>query len=73
MKKRADGRYRESLTIDGKRKYVYGSSPAEVKKKLREFTAEKPKGRFLTKSRVIGISNIIKRFHTIRSCIIDRQ
>jgi integrase len=48
MKKRSDGRYRESLTIDGKRKYFYGASPAEAKKKLREYIAEEPKGRLFS-------------------------
>jgi integrase len=34
MKKRADGLYKRSITINGKRKYFYGHSPAEVNKKI---------------------------------------
>lgn len=37
MKKRADGRYYRHITLpDGKTKYVYGKSPAEVNQKVRE-------------------------------------
>lgn len=37
MKKRKDGRYYRHITLpDGKTKYVYGGSPAEVNQKIRE-------------------------------------
>jgi integrase len=37
MKKRKDGRYYRHITLpDGKTKYVYGGSPAEVNQKVRE-------------------------------------
>lgn len=45
MKKRSDGRYTETIKIDGKRKFFYGTSPQDVKKKLRNYTADAPKGR----------------------------
>ncbi len=44
MKKRADGRYVETITIDGKRRFIYGKSPAEVKKKLKAYEVEKETG-----------------------------
>lgn len=39
MVKRKDGRYQEAITIDGKRKYIYGSTKAEVKRKLNKYLA----------------------------------
>lgn len=37
MKKRADGRYQRKITLpDGTKKHVYGTSPAEVNKKVKE-------------------------------------
>lgn len=47
MKRRPDGRYVETMTINGKRKYFYGSSKAEVLNKLRKYEAEKEKGPLL--------------------------
>lgn len=43
MIKRSDGRYQEAVTINGRRKYFYGRTKAEVLRKLREFsdTAER--------------------------------
>ena len=35
--KRKDGRYVETITVNGKRKYIYGSSVADAKKKARAF------------------------------------
>lgn len=40
MKKRADGRYVETITIDGKRKFFYGASEREVRRKIADFDAE---------------------------------
>lgn len=45
MKKRADGRYVETATIDGKRKFFYGTSPAEVKRKMRDYDEKLEAGR----------------------------
>ena len=37
MKKRKDGRYAKKVTLpDGRKKFVYGASPAEVTRKERE-------------------------------------
>lgn len=45
MTKRKDGRYVESLTLpNGKRKFFYGSSAAEVKRKILNYKDEKEKG-----------------------------
>ncbi len=44
MKKRADGRYQEALTVDGKRKYFYGRTKAEVLKKIQAFEEKKETG-----------------------------
>ncbi len=38
MTKRSDGRWVEAITIDGKRRYFYGKTKAEVLKKIREAT-----------------------------------
>jgi integrase len=45
MAKRKDGRYRSSITIDGKRVYFYGKTQAEVNRKIREYQEEKGAGR----------------------------
>jgi len=47
MKKRADGRYRESIKdeITKKRIYFYGYSPAEVKNKIKNYDESKLRGR----------------------------
>jgi integrase len=37
MTKRKDGRYQETIYIDGKRKYIYGNTKAEVTKKMRKY------------------------------------
>lgn len=52
MKKRADGRYLSNIVItcvDGtkKTKSFYGKSPAEVRRKILEFTGERSHGRTL--------------------------
>lgn len=47
MKQRKDGRYVETMTINGRRKYFYGASKAEVLKKIRAYDAEKEKGPLL--------------------------
>lgn len=52
MKKRADGRYFSYIMVpvaDGakKRKAFYGKSPAEVRRKILEFTGEQARGRTL--------------------------
>lgn len=48
MTKRSDGRWVETVTIDGKRKYFYGKTKAEVLKKIRDATVkdepEEPSG-----------------------------
>jgi integrase len=40
MKKRKDGRYQRAITINGKKKFFYGKSPAEVNKKILAYNAE---------------------------------
>lgn len=45
MKKRADGRFRTSAVIDGKRKYFYGETRAEAYRKLEEFQKERVRPR----------------------------
>lgn len=37
--KRKDGRYVEAINVNGKRKYIYGRSPKDVKAKVRAFEA----------------------------------
>lgn len=37
MTKRKDGRYQEVLSINGKKKYFYGATKAEVSRKVKEF------------------------------------
>lgn len=45
MKKRKDGRYVETITLDGgKRKFIYGTSMAEVRRKIREYNGEVAQG-----------------------------
>lgn len=46
MTRRADGRWQEAIMINGKRKYFYGSSKAEVLRKIRNYE-EKEKARKL--------------------------
>ena len=41
MKKRKDGLYRKSITVDGKRFYFYGKSEREINKKIAEFNTKK--------------------------------
>ena len=45
MKKRADGRYAKSITINGKRIFFYGKSANEINKKILAFQEETEKGR----------------------------
>lgn len=45
MKKRADGRYQKSITINGKRQFFYGKSPAEVNKKILAYQHKQEQGR----------------------------
>ena len=45
MTKRKDGRYCETITIDGKRKYFYGKTKAEVLRQINQYRAEKAEGR----------------------------
>lgn len=45
MTKRKDGRYQESISINGKRKYFYGKSPADVKKQMVEYRIAENKGK----------------------------
>lgn len=44
MVKRADGRWQEVVTINGKRKYFYGKTKAEVLKKIRQYKEKKDTG-----------------------------
>ena len=44
MIKRADGRYQEAITINGKRKFFYGKTKAEVLRKMREFNENETRG-----------------------------
>lgn len=44
MIKRADGRWQEAITINGKRKYFYGTTKAEVLRKLRDFSEGREHG-----------------------------
>ena len=44
MVKRKDGRYQQTVTINGKTKYFYGMSKAEVFRKIREYKEEQEKG-----------------------------
>jgi integrase len=45
MKQRADGRYIKKLVVNGKPKYFYGSSSAEVDRKLAAYKGELKNGR----------------------------
>lgn len=44
MKKRADGRYQKSITINGKRKVFYGKTQAEINQKILNFEADTENG-----------------------------
>ena len=44
MTRRADGRWQEAVMIDGKRKYFYGKTKAEVLRKIREHEVKKEEG-----------------------------
>lgn len=44
MKKRNDGRYEQSIIIDGKRKVFYGKTQREVKDKIRNYEEESEAG-----------------------------
>lgn len=45
MTKRKDGTYQEAITINGKRKYFYGKTKAEVLRKIQEYQGEVERGR----------------------------
>ena len=45
MTRRADGRWQEAVVINGKRKYFYGSSKAEVLRKIRVYQDEEKAGK----------------------------
>ncbi|MBR5460684.1 MAG: site-specific integrase [Clostridia bacterium] len=45
MTRRSDGLWQEAITINGKRKYFYGKTKAEVLKKLRDYQGETEQGR----------------------------
>lgn len=45
MKKRADGRYQKSITINGKRQVFYGKSQAEINRKILEFQTKTETGK----------------------------
>ena len=45
MTKRADGLWQEAITINGKRKYFYGKTKAEVFRKIQEYQGEVERGR----------------------------
>jgi Site-specific recombinase XerD len=64
MKKRADGRFVETMTIDGKRKYFYGLTEREVLRKIKDFTTVKARG-----SKFIDVASEWKEDHfkTIRN------
>jgi integrase len=47
MKQRTDGRYCETMMINGRRKWFYGTTKAEVLRKIREYSEEKEKGPLL--------------------------
>ena len=44
MIKRSDNRWQEAITVNGKRKYFYGTTKAEVLRKLREFSEGRERG-----------------------------
>ena len=44
MKKRADGRYQRAITIDGKKEFFYGKTPAEVNKKILAYEKKREQG-----------------------------
>ena len=44
MIKRADGRYQEAITINGKRKFFYGRTKAEVLRKMKEYDQDRERG-----------------------------
>ena len=44
MTRRKDGRYQETLTINGKRHYFYGSTKAEVLRKIKDFEFKEEHG-----------------------------
>ena len=48
MIKRSDGRYQDQVTINGKRKYFYGKTKAEVKKKMAAYSQEQERGKLFS-------------------------
>lgn len=50
IKHRKDGRYEARITVDGKRKSVYGRSVSEVKKGIKQLQQEISKGNIISKS-----------------------
>lgn len=50
MKKRADGRYCKAIVINGRKKFFYGLSPAEVNRKILAFKDKQKNGRFFSEA-----------------------
>lgn len=48
MKRRSDGRLCQSVTIDGKRHFFYGTTKQEINRKILAFKTEAAKGRLFT-------------------------
>lgn len=48
MTRRSDGLWQESMSINGKRKYFYGKTKAEVLKKIRDFEEQQESGRLFS-------------------------
>ena len=48
MTKRKDGRYQEVVTINGKRKYFYGATKAEVLRKVNAYREEDKRGKTIS-------------------------
>lgn len=48
MFKRADGRWQEAVTINGKRKYFYGKTRAEIIRKIQNWKSEETHGRLFS-------------------------
>ncbi len=60
MKKRADGRYQKAITINGRKQFFYGKSPAEVNKKILAFQEKKATGRLFSEVAEEWYDKIVK-------------
>lgn len=59
MKKRADGRYQKAITINGRKQFFYGKSPADVNKKILAYEEKQEQGRLFKEVAEEWYDNIV--------------